>query len=193
MTMTNPENQFQQYTPKINPDKPAPPEVLAQIVALPVGYIDFEGKKQRGVIEVNEAVADDVKAFFALALEIGFPIEKVVKSSDLEYGWDDSKLLADNATSSFNYRLIAGTDRTSLHGLGIALDVNTRTNPYIRYKDGIEIIDPPDAVYDPNAKGALTTDHPLVVLLKERGWVWGGDWTKDENHVIDYQHLQKEL
>ena len=206
--MTNLESYTQGYIPKINPKRPAPPEVLWQIIALPVDYVDYQGKNRQGVIEVNQAVAEDVKDFFALALEIGFPIDKVVKSSDPEYGWDDGKLTADNTSSSFNYRLIKDTDRVSWHGLGTALDINTRTNPYIRFVDategidpdgtvhrlnGVKIVEPEGAEYDSNAPGALTTDHPLVMRLKERGWIWGGDWTEDEKGVIDYQHLEKHI
>jgi|SRR6187402_821134 len=181
------------YQPKINPDNPAPPEILRQIIAVPVDYVDYDGNRQRADVEVNEAVADDVKAFFARALEMRFPIEKIVKSSDAAYMWDDGRLVEDNASSSFNYRVIKGTDRVSAHGWGTALDINTRTNPYIRYVDGEEICEPEGAVYDPTAKGALTTDHPLVLLLKGRGWLWGGDWTRDADLMIDYQHFEKRL
>ncbi len=178
-----------------NPDRPTPPEIEWQIVPLEVEYIDFDGNLQQGTIEVNRDVYDDVKAFFEKALELKYPIEKVVKSSDTEYQWDDDKMMAANTSSGFNYRLIKDTDRPSLHGLGRAFDINTRLNPFIRHKDGVTAIDPPDGVYDPSLPGVLTTDHPLVLFMKERGWEWGGDWAKDVdedgNYRIDYQHFQK--
>ena len=37
---------------------------------------------------------------------------------------------ADN-TSCFNYRVVAGTNRVSKHGLGTAVDINPRENPYL--------------------------------------------------------------
>ena len=195
-----PEGQLHPYQPKDNPDKPAPIEILQQIVALPVDYIDFEGNEQHSVIEVNKAVAKDVEAFFVRALEIGFPIEKIVKSSDPDYGWDDGKLLKDNASSGFNYRLIKWNNKPSKHGLGLAFDINTRVNPYITYgPDGPEV-DPPSAVYDSAAKGALYDGHPLVAFMKERGWEWGGDWKEEVDPETgkptgrtDYQHFGKIL
>ncbi|MEO6109466.1 MAG: M15 family metallopeptidase [Candidatus Saccharimonadales bacterium] len=176
-----------------NPNKPTPPEIEWQITPLEVEYIDFNGEKQQGTIEVNRDVYDDVKEFFASALELGFPIEKVVRSSDSDYAWDDDKLMAANTSSSFNYRLIKGTDTPSLHGLGLAFDVNTRLNPYVRYNDdGTESIDPQGAAYEPDELGVLTADHPLVLFMKVRGWEWGGDWTKESGRT-DYQHFQKSL
>jgi hypothetical protein len=178
-----------------NPDRPTPPEIEAQIVPLEVEYIDFGGHLQKGTIEINRSVSGDVQAFFEKALELKFPIEKVVKSSDVPYFWDDDKLMAANTSSGFNYRLIKDTDRPSLHGVGLAFDVNTRLNPFIRHKNGGTAKDPPDAVYDPSVPGTLYADHPLVLFMKDLGWEWGGDWRDDVdengNWRIDYQHFQK--
>jgi len=184
----------------VNPQNPASQDILDQIVGLIVEYVDYDYKKRQGAIEVNRAVIDDVQAFFAKALEIGFPIDKLVKSSDSEYGWDDGKLLKDNASSGFNYRLIKWNNKPSKHGLGLAFDINTRVNPYITYgPDGPEV-DPPGAAYDPEAKGALYDGHPLVEFMKERGWEWGGDWKEEVDPKsgeptgrTDYQHFGKIL
>lgn len=177
--------------PVQNPDKPAPAEVLADIKQVRVKYLDFDGEQHIGTVEIHKDLADDVKQFFELAVELGFPIQRVVKSSDKKYEWDDDKLMADNATTGYNYRLIKGTDRPSLHGLGRALDVNDLLNPYVRYVDGKALTDPEGAAHDPSVAGTLTAEHPLVLFLKERGWVWGGDWTEKGNGVTDYQHFQK--
>lgn len=177
--------------PKQNPQNPAPAEVLADIKSIQVRYVDFNGEQQIGTIEIHKDLADDVKAFFENAIELKFPIERVVLSSDEKYEWDDDKLMADNATTAYNYRLIKGTDRPSLHGLGRALDVNDALNPYVRYVNGEALTDPEGSTYDPTAPGTLTANHPLVAFLKERGWVWGGDWTEEEHGVTDYQHFDK--
>lgn len=176
-----------------NPNNPAPLDILQNIVSLPVSYITFEGLVRSGVIEVHKVLEDDVRLFFELALEIKFPIEQVVRSSDPSYGWDDSKLVAGNASSGFNYRLIKGTDRPSLHGVGQAVDINPRLNPYIRYdSNGMVSVDPDGAIYDPAQPGVLSADHPLVTFMRDRGWEWGGDWTKESGR-IDYQHFQKTM
>ena len=180
-----------EHYPKQNPNKPAPAEVLADIKSIQVRYIDFNGEQQIGTIEIHKDLAADVKEFFEKAVELEFPIQHVVKSSDEKYEWDDDKLMADSATTAYNYRLIKGTDRPSLHGLGRALDVNDALNPYVRYVNGEALTDPEGSTYDPTVPGTLTADHPLVVFLKERGWVWGGDWTEEEHGVTDYQHFDK--
>jgi len=176
-----------------NPERPTPPEIAWQITPLEVEYLDFNGEVRQGTIEVNRAVYEDVKLFFAKAFELGFPIENVVRSSDPDYAWDDDKLIAANTSSGFNYRLIKGTDRPSLHGRGLALDVNTRLNPYIRhFEDGSVSASPDGAVYDPSQPGVLTPDHELVIFMKDRGWEWGGDWLPESGRT-DYQHFQKNL
>lgn len=176
--------------PEQNPDKPAPIEVLENIKPIRVRYVDFKGELQTATIEVHKDLAEDVKGFFEEAVKLEFPIQHVVKSSDEAYGWDDDKLMADNATTAFNYRLIKGTEKPSLHGLGRALDVNDALNPYVRYVDGGSETDPPGSIYDPQIPGTLTADHPLVTFMKKRGWEWGGDWTPESGRT-DYQHFQK--
>jgi hypothetical protein len=178
-------------TIQLNPDNPAPTDIARQIVSVDVSYVNFENEQNVGVIEVNQSVETEVREFFKLGLELKFPIEKVVRSSDQAYQWDDDRLISDNASSGFNYRFIKDTQQPSLHGLGYAIDINPRLNPYIRYnEDGSETVDPIGAVYDPAQPGALMNEHPLVVFMKERGWEWGGDWTKASGR-IDYQHFEK--
>lgn len=50
--------------------------------------------------------------------------------------------MSDNNTSAFNYRTIAGTDRLSKHGQGLAVDINPRYNPCVRTKNGITTVEP---------------------------------------------------
>jgi len=178
---------------KLNPENLAPLEIVKHVIPVEVPYVDFKGEQKTGTIEVHEDVADDVHQFFVLAFVQRFPIDKVVKSSNTAYLWDDKRLTEDNATSGFNYRVIKDTDKLSLHSQGLALDVNTRLNPFVRYNhDGTVSVDPEGAVYNPTLPGTLTADHPLVIFMKERGWEWGGDWDKASGRT-DYQHFQKSL
>ncbi len=174
----------------INPAHPESKEIVEQIQAITVTYINDDGSESEGVIEVHASVEDEVRRFFTAAYDLKFPIHKIVVSS--EYDWDDDRLMAANSTSGFNYRLIKGTRYPSLHGLGVAFDINPATNPYVRFVDGETLVDPPGAVYDPEAPGALTATHPLVTLMKNLGWEWGGDWTIESGR-IDYQHFEKPL
>lgn len=173
-----------------NPAHPESASILNTIRSFSVKYIDDQGVEQKGFIEMHDSVVEDVEAFFEEAYTLHFPIHKVAVSSDFE--WDDTVLMAQNITSGFNYRTIKGTSRPSLHGSGLAFDVNPLLNPYIRFTGTAAVTDPPGALYNPSIPGTLTANHPLVTLMKGRGWEWGGDWTPESGRT-DYQHFQKTL
>jgi len=175
-----------------NPAKPAPSEVLDALAEVKVDYIDFDKHPKSGIIIIHHALAADVAAFFALALRLTFPINHVCPASDEPFHWDDDKLMAGNITSGFNYRLIARTGRPSLHGLGQALDVNPVQNPMLTLDGNQSVIkiEPAGVTWDKSAPGTFFAGHPLVELMLDRGWVWGGNWTTE---IIDYQHFQKRL
>lgn len=151
--------------------------------------MDFAGRRQFGIIEINRAVAADVEGFFHKALELGFPIEKIARASD--FGWDDYAMMAANVTSGFNYRTIPDKQIMSNHAYGLALDVNTRLNPYVVYGEAGDVVHPAGAAWRPGTPGTLTGDHPLVVFMKDNGWTWGGDWVQGVHHAVDYQHFEK--
>jgi len=177
----------------VNPDNPCPAERVTELASLPVSYWNFNWQEKHGVIEVHASVVDEVKQFFDLAAQLAFPIERVARSSDPEFLWDDSLLMAANVTSGFNYRLIVGTDYVSKHGLGLAFDVNPRLNPYIRYDQGLadrKIVEPEGATWDPSIPGTLHDGHPLVEYMKSAGWTWGGEWLPKSGRT-DYQHFEK--
>jgi len=60
-----------------------------------------------------------------------------------EYGGDDDLAVADNNTSCFNYRVVAGSTKLSRHALGLAIDINPFYNPYVTYPDGVKHSSPP--------------------------------------------------
>lgn len=177
-----------------NPASAAPDDILRAQEVCDVTYIDFEGKKRDGTIVVHRLVSEDIRALFAYMGEVSFPIASVVPVSHPEIRWDDEVSLSFNNTSGFNYRTIAGTNRLSWHAKGLAIDINTLQNPFIRFdENGVEIFRAPKAgVYDVNARGTLYADNPVVLFLKKRGWEWGGDWTIPSGR-IDYQHFEKHL
>ncbi len=183
-------------TVKINPNNPAPQEVIDQLVSLNVAYKGFDGRQHQDIIEVNKAFKDDTITFFKYAYYLNFPIREVGVSSDSRFKWDDNKLMAADITSGFNYRAIAGSTAPSSHGAGRAIDVNPRENPYITLDDnGNPNVAPAGAQWLSGAPGTLSGDHPLVQLMESRGWAWGGRWTLQDTDgaVIDYQHFQKKL
>ena len=175
-----------------NPQNRAPDEVIAALIVLSVVYYGYDEREHAGQIVVHRDVHDDVFAFFAHAYAIRFPIERVIPIADSRYAWDDEQSCRDNNSSGFNYRTITGSDRLSRHALGRAFDINPRENIYVRYDErGNEVYRiPRDARYDVSVPGTLTTNHSLVVLMRLRGWVWGGDWLPESGRV-DYQHFEK--
>jgi len=171
-------------------EKSCPLDILEQITSVEVNYVDFNGTEKSGMIEVNKKVAHDVLGFFELAKKINFPIARVASSNDSEFAGNDNKLMATNVSSGFNYRVIAGTDKLSLHSYGMAFDINPAQNPYVRYRDNLVTIESDGVIWDPTQPGTLYAEHPLVQFMTSRGWEWGGNWLPKSGRT-DYQHFQK--
>jgi hypothetical protein len=160
----------------------APPEVINTLSLLDVLYYSFDGKLHQGQLVIRDQLRDEIGQIFARIRALRFPVEKIVPV--VRYGWSDLASMADNNTSAFNYRVIAGTNRLSSHAYGMAVDINPRQNPVI-YEDGSVL--PAGAAYDPQASGSF---HPDCAVLREflsLGWKWGGDFSSFK----DYHHFEK--
>lgn len=161
-----------------------PSEIRDVLSLVNVQYVSFDGLVHQGQVVIHQKLVTDINEIFAALLELRFPVVRVVPI--VAYGWDDEASMAANNSSGFNYRVIAGTDRLSEHGKGVALDLNPQQNPHIG-RDGRHS---PNVPYDPAIPGTITADGPVGRLFKERGWDWGGDW-KDRYGILDYQHFEK--
>lgn len=53
--------------------------------------------------------------------------------------------MSDNNSSAFNFRFISHTTKISKHGMGMAVDINTLYNPYVKTVDGELSIEPANA------------------------------------------------
>lgn len=177
-----------------NPEMEAPQDVLEQLECKEVTYYGYDRKVHQGQIVMNTKVMADVVLFFEEAFRIQFPIKSVVPIADKKYMWNDEVSCDDNNSSGYNFRYISGTTRMSKHALGLAFDINPVQNPYIKYNEKAEELwrAPKDAGYDELVAGTLFAEHPLVILLKSKGWEWGGDWSKEDGR-IDYQHFELPL
>jgi peptidoglycan LD-endopeptidase CwlK len=160
----------------------APEEIVDSLSFIDVVYYSFDGKRHQGQMIVNSILEDDVYDIFALIEKLKFPVGHVVPIA--EYQWDDHQSMADNNSSGFNFRVIEGTTRLSMHSLGRAVDINPVQNPVI-YPDGT--IAPEGAAYQPGAAGTFTFDHPVVREFLKRGWHWGGNFEQPK----DYHHFEK--
>lgn len=154
-----------------------------------VRHMGFDGEAKDGELVVNKAIADDVLAIFEELYKADYPIEKV-RLVD-EYDADDEASMSDNNSSAFNFRFISHTTRISKHGLGMAVDINTRYNPYVKTVGGKLSIEPANGAdyVDRSKDFPYKIDHEDLCykLFKEHGFTWGGDWT----HSKDYQHFER--
>jgi peptidoglycan LD-endopeptidase CwlK len=160
----------------------APMEVIDSLSMIDVLYYSFDGQRHQGQILVDGRLEDDVYEIFLLIEKLKLPIGKVIPI--VAYKWDDEASMADNNSSSFNFRVIADTNKLSLHSFGRAVDINPFQNPVI-YPTGL--IAPEGAVYRPKDRGAFFASHPIVQEFLRRGWHWGGNFEQPK----DYHHFEK--
>ena len=163
---------------------------LADLRYLHVLYYGFDGRTHEGELIVNERIAGDILEIMEELYENDYPIEKMVLVD--EYGADDEMSMADNNTSAFNYREIAGSSRLSNHALGLAIDINPKINPYVKTKSSGEILVSPESgrEYANRSRdffGKIDENDLCYRLFTEHGFTWGGSW----DTVKDYQHFEK--
>lgn len=149
---------------------------------------DLDGNTKEGELVVNQKIAEDVLEIFKELYEADYPIEKV-RLVDA-YDADDEASMRDNNTSAFNFRFISHTTKVSKHGEGLAVDINTLYNPYVKEVDGQTVVEPETALpyVDRTLDFPYKIDHGDLCykLFTEHGFVWGGDWETRK----DYQHFE---
>lgn len=154
---------------------------------------DIDGVTHEGELVCNKAIAHDVIEIFKELYEASYPIEKMVLVD--EYDADDEASMRDNNSSAFNFRFISGTEDISMHGEGLAVDINPLYNPFVtyNYEIGEWYVEPGtawdyvDREWDFPYK--IEEDDLCVRLFKQHGFVWGGDWEEEQ----DYQHFEKHI
>jgi hypothetical protein len=157
-------------------------EIVDSLALIDVLYYSFDGKKHQGQIVVKSELEDDIYEIFTLIEQLKFPVGKAIPIA--AYAWDDHKSMAANNSSGFNFRVIEGTTKLSMHSLGKAVDINPVQNPVI-YPNGV--IAPQGAKYLPQNKGTFTADNAIVREFLKRGWHWGGNFDQPK----DYHHFEK--
>ncbi|MGA2782200.1 MAG: M15 family metallopeptidase [Smithella sp.] len=162
--------------------KIAPMEIIDLLSMIDVYYYSFDGKKHQGQIVVNSVLEEDVYEIFTLIEHLKFPVDKVIPV--VAYSWDDHKSMAANNSSGFNFRVIEGTTKLSMHSLGKAVDINPVQNPVI-YPNNV--IAPQGAKYAPLNAGTFSAENQIVQEFIKRGWHWGGNFEQPK----DYHHFEK--
>lgn len=154
-------------------------------------HVGFDNNTHEGELIVNKRIAEDVLDIFKELYKAGYQIEKV-RLID-EYNAQDELSMRDNNSSAFNFRYISYSTTLSKHAMGLAVDINTLYNPYIKQVDGRLNIEPANAVQyvDRNRQFPHKIDHDDLCykLFTKYGFEWGGDWEDSK----DYQHFEIKL
>ena len=164
------------------------PLPLSELRYLHVLHKDLSGKTLEGELICNVKIAEPLTDIFKKLFVENYLIEKI-RLID-EYDADDELSMRDNNSSCFNFRYVSYTNRISLHGFGLAVDINPLYNPYIKTVDGKKIIAPDtSADFEDRTKSfpyKIEANDLCCKLFAEHGFKWGGDCWDDE---WDYQHF----
>lgn len=157
---------------------------------LRVLHMGFDGQTHIGELIVNQEIQQDILEIMKELYENSYPIEKMILID--AYGAEDEASMADNNTSAFNYRKIAGSSSLSKHSLGLAIDINPKFNPCVRIGEQGEVsVEPANSLeYADRSQEfsyKIDTGDLCVQLFLAHGFTWGGNW----NSLKDYQHFEK--
>lgn len=167
----------------------------------------IDGRTHRGEMVVNKRIAERTLRIFRKLYEADYMIERIMLMD--EYGADDETAMRANNTSSFNFRFKSNSNsEISKHGYGLAIDLNTLYNPYVKvtkpkmpanYNYGTRLkgytYDFEPATGEPYAfDRARRNDIPMKIdtddlaykLFTAEGFRWGGNWRRQK----DYQHFE---
>lgn len=157
---------------------------------LELSHYDFNGEEHIGQMVCNRQIADDLLYIFRKLYEAEYPIARMRLIDD--YDASDQRSMADNNTSCFCYRRIAGSETLSKHSRGMAVDVNPLYNPCLYVRSG-RVLPPEGKPYAHNRSkrkdipGMIDASDLCCRLFLSRGFRWGGSWRS----LKDYQHFEK--
>lgn len=149
---------------------------------LRVLHCNADGKTQVGEMVCNKAIAADLIDIFRQLYDAHYRIVRMVLIDD--YDADDERSMTANNTSCFNFRIMTGskTNRVSKHGMGLAVDINPRYNPYVK---GNKVSPSNAGKYATNPE--ITRKDLCYRLFTQHGFKWGGAWRT----LKDYQHFER--
>ena len=149
---------------------------------------NLNGETLNGEMICNVKIAEALIDIFKKLFTASYPIEKI-RLID-EYNADDELSMRDNNSSCFNFRYVSHTTRISKHGYGLAVDINPRYNPYIKFINGKKSIEPANGIeFEDRTKSfsyKIEENDLCCKLFAEHGFLWGGNCWEDEK---DYQHF----
>lgn len=171
------------------------PVSLGQLRVLAVRHWGWDGRAHTGRLIVNARAVGPLTRAFHRLYKLRFPIRHLTLRD--VYGTAKERPRDGDLTGSFECRQAVpspcvggtGTGSWSMHAYGLAVDINTRENPYVgcgmsrdrtaqRYRDR-----------SIHRKGMVT--RKVVAAFASVGWGWGGAWagsTKDYMHFSSTGH-----
>lgn len=152
-------------------------------------HMDIHGNTIVGEMVLNKMIAQKVADIFLKLYEAHYPIERMRLIDN--WNANDEQSMRANNTSGFCFRRIAGSSLVSLHGKGLAVDINTLYNPYYKIRsNGTTFVQPTTGKpYVDRSKSfnyKITKGDLCYRLFTANGFRWGGDWKKSK----DYQHFE---
>jgi hypothetical protein len=166
----------------------------SQLRYVRVNFWGFDGKRSRGGVVVNAAIATATANAFTRLYALQFRIRQM-KPMDSTWGHnpkgpganDYAAMNADN-TSAFNCRYVGGQEASrvySKHAYGTAVDVNDFENPYVA-DDGTVYPNPYFLRRRGPAPGVFSSGSAALRAFTSQGLRWGGLWSHP-----DYQHFEQ--
>lgn len=157
-------------------------------------HYNYKHQIQVGELIVNKSIAKDIRAIFKKLFQKGYEIKSMYLIDKYWTGnaaATDKKSCEKGNTSAFCYRTITGSGKKlSNHALGLAIDINTRENPYVYKKHGKWICNYKNSIKYVNRKKKrkhmISHNDYCYKLFQSYGFRWGGDW----KNIKDYQHFE---
>ena len=157
------------------------PVPLDDLVSLHMNYVGFDGAVHEGALVIHRRLANDVIAIFGELFAAKFPIERMQPYEDFPVG----EYADHNDTVGFYCRPAQDDPKSfSSHAYGIAIDVNSMTNPYHDPKGWWPAGS--DGDRDRAAPGLIVAGSDAVKIFMRHGWMWGGLFNPP-----DYMHFYK--
>jgi len=98
-------------------------------------------------------------------------LEKV--SEELDNLPQEFKKYVTKTAGTFNWRVIAGTDKLSMHSYGIAIDINTKYSDYWQWNKDMKYVN--------------KIPFEIVEIFEKHGFIWGGKWYHYDTMHFEYR------
>ncbi|NYE36171.1 hypothetical protein F4692_001275 [Nocardioides cavernae] len=165
--------------------EPGCPVAAGDLAWLRLAFWGFDGQRHTGELLVHRTVADDVVQVFRTLYRVRFPQEQVAITRT--YDPDAPSTGDGNGTGAFVCRPSTGATYFSQHAYGLAIDLNSFQNPYVK---GAVVLPELASSYLARGRvrsGMVTEDGPVVRAFARIGWEWGGSW----RYSKDYMHFSQ--